>query len=330
LITSADVDVDSIAKLVGKTIELTKGPGTDVILDPTRPRDLFDRFWLITQIIDIGGGKSQLKLQNPTMVDPGQPNVTAPTTATEFAITSLSVNFFVDERTSVDYTTVFDQDSVANDTGTLTSSDGNVLSFTPSGGATETMTIQTSDLQHLDLPNNDFNNLVGKTIEITIGPGKGRKWVVSAVNNTADSQVKSLTLTKLAGGSGNPTDRSEFRVDGFDRHGRILGLGMGPNVVIGDGVQPGGITYGDMEVLAVNLGNGNDTIDVDYTSHASGHTTKRSGAFYTLTMLNLGAGNDTVNAKLDVGQDGDIAIRGQAGNRHDQRHRLDAGHHRLR
>ena len=53
----ADVDVDTLAKLVGKTIELTKGPGTDVILDATRPRDLYDRFWLIKQIIDIGGGR---------------------------------------------------------------------------------------------------------------------------------------------------------------------------------------------------------------------------------------------------------------------------------
>jgi Ca2+-binding RTX toxin-like protein len=311
----ADVEVDSLAKLKGKTIELTGGPGTDVILDPTRPRDLFDRFWLITELLDLGNGTVQLKLQNPTMVDPGQPNVTAPTTASEFAVTALSVNFFVDERTSVDYTTVFDQDSVANDTGTLTSSDGNVLGFTPSGGDTEQMLVETTDLLFLGLANNDFSLLAGKTIEITIGPGKGRKWIVDAVADTSESTVKRLTLTKVAGtGSAAPTNRSEFRVDGFDRHGRILGLGMGPNVVIGAGVQPGGITYGDMEVLQVNLGNGNDQIDVDYTTHASGHTTKRGGAFYTLTMLNLGAGNDVVNAKIEAGKDGDIAIRGQAGN----------------
>ena len=31
-------------------MELSQGPGTDVVLDPTRPEDLFNRFWLIEKI----------------------------------------------------------------------------------------------------------------------------------------------------------------------------------------------------------------------------------------------------------------------------------------
>src|SRR4029078_4480778 len=99
-------------------------------------------------------------------------------------------------------------------------------------------------LQHLGLADNDFNLLVNKIIEITVGPGKGRRWQVSAVANTTASQVKKLTLTKLTGGSGNPTDRSEFRVDGFDRHGRILGLGMGPDIATAARRASGGTTDG--------------------------------------------------------------------------------------
>jgi len=121
----------TLAKLVGKTLVMSKGAGVDVILDPNRPDDKFDRFWLITglEIIpDDGNGSTPrvvtLTLQNPTAVDPTQPNVIAPDSNSEYTITSLSANFFADEREQVDYLFVYDNDSVANDVGALTSSDG--------------------------------------------------------------------------------------------------------------------------------------------------------------------------------------------------------------
>ena len=45
-----DSTIKSVNDLIGKTLELSKGPGTGVILDPSRPQDVFDRFWLITNI----------------------------------------------------------------------------------------------------------------------------------------------------------------------------------------------------------------------------------------------------------------------------------------
>src|SRR6185503_20837432 len=92
--------------------------------------------------------------------------------------------------------------------------------------------------------------------------------------------TKLLTLTSLSG-SGDPNTDSEYRIAGIatddgivtgDTKGRIVGFGMGPNVIIGGGTQPGGITYGDMEVLLVNLGRGDDTVIVDYTTNAEDHT----------------------------------------------------------
>jgi len=74
----AEVNAASLAGLVGKTFELTQGPGTGVVLDAGRPRDLFDRFWLILDVQDLGGGLVKLKLQNPTLVNPSLANVTAP------------------------------------------------------------------------------------------------------------------------------------------------------------------------------------------------------------------------------------------------------------
>ena len=56
------------------------------------------------------------------------------------------MNFFADEREQVDYLFVFDDDSVANDDGALTSADG-VGARLHAGAATDTMTVETAALQ---------------------------------------------------------------------------------------------------------------------------------------------------------------------------------------
>src|SRR5205823_803981 len=89
--------VSSFADLINKTIELTQGPGTGVLLDVNKPRDLFDRFWMITDVQTIAGDSAHMKLvlQNPSQVDPSLLRSTAssstsagtqPTTATKYAI----------------------------------------------------------------------------------------------------------------------------------------------------------------------------------------------------------------------------------------------------
>lgn len=302
----------TLQKLIGKTLEMSKGAGTDVVLDPSRPNDKFDRFWLITAVAEVDGeavGEPQLvtlTLQNPTAVDPTQSNVIAPDPDSEYSITSLSVNFFADEREQVDYMFVYDNHSVADDVGALTSSDGVVLGF---NAVTGVMTVETSalqrtadllglaDLQSLANPNDPIE------LDITVGPGTSNRYTIINVSEE-DGATKELTLA-LVSGAGVPTNRSEFRIEGSDRYGRIIGFGMGPNILFSGKPQGGGITYGDLEVVQVELGSGNDTVRVDYATNAEDHATKRTGDFYTQTILNTGAGNDQVTVTLANGDSTD-------------------------
>ncbi|HSW25431.1 MAG TPA: hypothetical protein VLJ62_21910 [Burkholderiaceae bacterium] len=199
----------TLADLVGRTLEITSGPGTDLVLNASRPGDLFDRFWMIESVTVGANGKTTLGLRNPSSVDSSR--VAAPTSASLYAISRLSTNFFVSEPRQVDMLNVFDDDSVGDKVGQLTSQDS-----------------------------------AGRTL------------------------------------------------------GRITGFGMSPDVVIGNAARPGGITYGDLEVVSMRLGSGNDRVTVDSTT--------RRADFYTLTLLNTGAGNDTVTANLTAGEDGAFAL----------------------
>jgi Ca2+-binding RTX toxin-like protein len=120
-----DPRLDDVMDLIGRTIEMSGGPGTGVVLDPSRPADLFDRFWLIQDIEPVAGDDSlrELTLQNPTQIDPDALAAEdVPTSDSEYAITRLSANFFVDEPSQVDTMFVHDDDSPADSRGVLTSS----------------------------------------------------------------------------------------------------------------------------------------------------------------------------------------------------------------
>ncbi|HET9220026.1 MAG TPA: hypothetical protein VFR18_23810 [Terriglobia bacterium] len=313
-----DPEISEIEDLIGKTLEMTKGPGVGVVLDANRPRDLYDRFWLITAL-EVDGDEVTLSLQNPSAVNPavlgaaGTPVAWTDEQPVEFAITSLSVNFFADEREQIDYLFVFDEDSVADDVGALTSSDGSVRAF-----AGTQMTVETSALlRTLDLLGlSDVDDLEGLSIEITVGPGVGRKWEIDSIGDALSSDLKIITLVNpvIPAGALLPTNRSEYRIEGSDRYGRITGFGMGPNVLFAGRPQPGGITYGDIEVMQMSLGSGNDQVRVDYVTHSDDHATERDGVFHTLLMLDTGAGNDTVKVNLTDGEDGEFSLGLGAGN----------------
>ena len=83
---------------------------------------------------------------------------------------------------------------------------------------------------------------------------------------------------------------------------RIYGLGMGPDRQIGDTLSSGGVTYGDIELLRLDLGKGNDRLRIDSTH--GGITIVNAGVgddradVRTVagpTTINGGTGNDTVN-----------------------------------
>ncbi len=76
----------------------------------------------------------------------------------------------------------------------------------------------------------------------------------------------------------------------------LSGLGMGSeNLNIGGVLHPKGITYGDLEVVEINMGAGRDDFSIQ-------DTTTRSDGYQTWTIINTGRGNDniTTNLKSDV------------------------------
>src|SRR4029079_1398405 len=113
------------------------------VIDPSRPDELFDRFWQILDIQQAGtAAEVKLKLLNPSIVNPDKlydpdnlaapsPTFGRPTTDTKYAITALSANFFAREVDQIDYLFMFDNDSVGNDNGAFTSADGVVRQFAP-------------------------------------------------------------------------------------------------------------------------------------------------------------------------------------------------------
>jgi Ca2+-binding RTX toxin-like protein len=348
---------EDLKQLIGKTLEVSSGPGAGTVIDPSRPADLYNRFWQILDLADgATSGQVRLKLLNPSAVNPdklfdpdhlfdengdpapspvfAQPTPGTPgTPGTKYAITSLSANFFAREVDQVDYLFMFDNDSVGDDTGAFTSADGVVRQFTAdSDDATKaTMRVELASLIAVArlLANTSeavvLDDLVNKTLEITVGPGEGRSWKIKSIDAVdGEPDLRELTLedgTAETDPPIDPTINSEFRIAGGDSHGRIVGFGMGPNLLVGGRPQPGGITFGDIEVVEAHLGRGADMVRVDYATNAEDHPTRlRASAedptpadFYTQTIIDTGLGKDEVTIKLDANEDGAFALNLNAG-----------------
>ena len=80
--------------------------------------------------------------------------------------------------------------------------------------------------------------------------------------------------------------------------GHITGLGMGGNRIIGGTTYAGGVVYSDIELLRIDLGNGNDKLLVNET-HGND------------TIVNAGPGNDQIFVRNIAGP---TTINGQSGN----------------
>ena len=155
--------------------------------------------------------------------------------------------------------------------------------------------------------------LAGLRIEISVGPGQGRSWTIGEIDDGDNADTRWITLTNPEGGGAtpvDPTNRSEFRIAGGDTHGRIVGFGMGPNILFNGRPQPGGISYGDIEVVQVSLGRGNDEVRVDYATNAEDHVSRLGSEadYNTQTLLDTGAGDDVVTIRLEDGEDGAFAL----------------------
>ncbi|MBL7039484.1 MAG: hypothetical protein ISR77_12695, partial [Pirellulaceae bacterium] len=94
----------------------------------------------------------------------------------------------------------------------------------------------------------------------------------------------------------SPADNS-----GVLTHNRLSGLGMGPDLVIGDQELPGGINYNDLEIVDIDLGGGNNTLTVlsTHTRADDPDTTDDESTYQTWTFVNTGdESNDILTGNL--------------------------------
>jgi Ca2+-binding RTX toxin-like protein len=209
----------NVSELVGKTIEISRGPG-------------LGRFWLLTGLLENAAtGTVSLRLKNPSLPDPAWG---LPTAASEFAVTELSINFFVTESVQLDLLRVFNDGSSSGDTGRLS---GTALTGLGMGqGITR------------------YSGL--EVIEVLLGTGAD----VFTVENTAAPSSERGVITTLHGGGGAD-------------HLTITGGGgpSSPLIVFGDTSQDGS-RYSALRGVATpgfafRFGNaGNDTIDASMSA----------------------------------------------------------------
>jgi len=203
------------------------------------------------------------------------------------------------------------------------------------------VTVTTVDLEAIldDLDLTAVEQLVGKTLEITAvtdaanlthsaigqfrlivdvdpgGPGQTVLTINESYNLGPDESESDILSYAVTSESFNFFIDETTQVDFLFVHdedspadstgvltpNRLFGLNMGPDLVLGGKLQPGGITYACFEVLEINLGIGNN----DFT--VLGTPTRVDDGYQTWTFLNtgddlpfMGAAGDTVTVTLNA------------------------------
>jgi Ca2+-binding RTX toxin-like protein len=167
-------------------------------------------------------------------------------------------------------------------------------------------------------------DLLNRTITITEGPGLEQFRLIVAVAETGPNgehlrlelnepwdvpadQIPGITKYALTEESINFFVKEEEQVDVLMLHhddsmadssgrmteDRITGLGMGPDLLIGGSLQPGGVTFENLEVATLQLGSGREQFEVLGTP-------SRRDNFRTWTMINTGDGDDQVTIALNA------------------------------
>ncbi|MHB8050091.1 MAG: carboxypeptidase regulatory-like domain-containing protein [Coriobacteriia bacterium] len=86
---------------------------------------------------------------------------------------------------------------------------------------------------------------------------------------------------------------------------RLTGLQMGEDLYIGGYLQPGGITYGGLEVVEIDLGSGDNVFQIDNTHYRPD--------FQTWTMVNTGKGDDEVTVAVSQTRHEAVAVAESVG-----------------
>lgn len=202
------------------------------------------------------------------------------------------------------------------------------INIKPALGEVISATESSVEINPAEIPTEFGNDLTNFTLEITEGTGEGQKHLISFNNagqisidgtwGVTPDETSLYTISRT-----NPNflvDEAEqvdiltvFNNDsrsddsGVISANNISGFGMGGDTNIGGLDVTGGINYNDLENVTVNLGFGDDTVDVIST-----HT--RDDGFNAVTILNAGGGDDNINVSLDSQTDGFFVVKGEEGN----------------
>jgi Ca2+-binding RTX toxin-like protein len=186
------------------------------------------------------------------------------------------------------------------ETNKLTS-DGSVLAYSGTGTSlsVDSLTVSTADLlaalPNQPAPNATLNDLVGKTIEISDGPGENRFWLITGVNAGPNTTVLTLESPGIPAPEwGLPNATSKYAITHLSPNffvseattldsltvfndGTTSGNvgGLSATLISGLGMGASGITYANLETLEILLGTGNDAFTV--TGTASGAITAVHG-----------------------------------------------------
>ncbi len=231
--------------------------------------------------------------------------------------------------------------NVKESTGNVDSVSGTSVQFTLDAAQKIELGLE-SDLS-------DIGELVGKTIEITgvttgdpNDPVVGQFRLITAatsLNNVVtltidetfvvsdDDLIRSYAITseslnffvnepELVDVMFIHDEDSPADSDGFLTANRLWGLNMGPDVTIGNRLRAGGITYGNLEVLQIDLGSGNNNFQVLGT-HTRPENVETPEVEFFQTWTFLHTGNDIIwngvqgdTITVDVDADDQIVTSG--------------------
>ncbi|MCC9643317.1 hypothetical protein LOC71_13610 [Rhodopirellula sp. JC740] len=197
------------------------------------------------------------------------------------------------------------------------------------GATSSTIEVELSRQEQLRLGVSNVSDLHGRTIELLDADGTELSSVViDSAELTSDGKISievQADWTSVANATASFFIQSEDLIQGFaitneslnffvdefnavdymfvhdedspaDSTGyltaeRLWGLNLGPDVTVGGRLQPGGIQYGNLEVLQVDLGRGNNDFHVLGThKRADDPSTLADETFQTWTIIN--GGND--------------------------------------
>jgi Ca2+-binding RTX toxin-like protein len=225
-----------------------------------------------------------------------------------YLATRTNENLLVDETEQIDVLTVFNQDSVANDTGTF---DRGALPITGSVLEATATTVRV-DANALEVFAGLSDELLLDALQnagVAISAGTGVNQVRTAVAaEILDDESVVFTLDRpwdtlpdpadskyAVAQSAEPLETGRFRIQGF---------GMGPDLLLRGRVFDGGITYTDLENTTFFGGSGDDTITIDTAQTRTG--------FETVTLIHTGDGADDVTVDVDP-TDGFLSVDAQGG-----------------